>query len=115
MYHDPPEATAAVTLSSLPLSEGTELIKKFPKHSAVSFGDNLTYAGYNDVPVSYLFCEEDLCIPPTIQQAGIEMMEKESGRKVIVTRIKADHCPNVTATEETTAWVLDVAKRAGGE
>jgi hypothetical protein len=46
---------------------------------------------YKDVPVSYLFTEEDPCIPATIQSAEIGVMEKES----------ADHCPNVTATKET--------------
>ena len=112
MYHDPPAATAAVVLSHLSLEEGEAWIKKFSKHSAVSFIGELTYAGYKDIPVSYLFCEEDLCIPSKIQKAEIEMMEKESGQKVNVTSIKADHCPNITATQETIDWILDVAERA---
>jgi hypothetical protein len=72
----------------------------------------LTYAGYKDVPVSYLFCEEDLCIPAKIQTAEIEMMEKESEKKVNVTSIKANHCPNVTATQKVIDWILNVAGRA---
>ncbi len=39
-------------------------------------------------------------------------MEKESGQKVNFTSIKADHCPNVTATQEVIDWILDVARRA---
>jgi len=112
MYHDPPAATAAIILQHLPLEEGEAWIKRFPKHSAVSFAGELTYAGYKDVPVSYLYCEEDLCIPPEIQRAEIEMMEKESGNKVNVTSIKSDHCPNITATQEIIDWILDVARRA---
>ena len=112
MYHDPPAATAAIALSHLPLGEGEAWVKKFAKHSAVSFAGELTHAGYQDVAVSYLFCEEDLCIPAKIQRAEIEMMEKESGRKVNVTSIKADHCPNITATQEVIDWIFDVAGRA---
>jgi hypothetical protein len=99
-------------LSHLSLEEGEAWVKKFPKHSAVSFAGELTYAGYKDIPVSYLFCEEDLCIPAKIQRAGIEMMEKESGKNVNVTSIKADHCPNFTATQKVVDWILDVAGRA---
>lgn len=62
--------------------------------------------------MAYLFCEEDLCIPPKLQRAGIEMMEKESGQKVNVTSIKADHCPNVTATQDVVNWIVDVAEKA---
>jgi hypothetical protein len=40
------------------------------------------------------------------------MIEKESGGKVNVTRIKGDHCPNVTATDEVVDWILDMAGRA---
>lgn len=112
MYHDPPAATAVITLNHLSSEEGTAWIKKFPKHSAVSFSNELTYPGYKDVPVSYLFCEEDLCIPPQIQRAGIEMMERESGRKVNVTSIRSDHCPNLTAAQDTIDWILDVAGRS---
>jgi hypothetical protein len=59
-----------------------------------------------------LFCEEDLCIPAKIQTAEIEMMEKESEKKVNVTSIKANHCPNVTATQKVIDWILNVAGRA---
>jgi hypothetical protein len=112
MYHANPAATAKITLNHLPLSEGEAWVKLFPKHSAVSFDNELTYAGYKDVQVSYLLCEEDLCIPATVQRAEIEMMEKESGRKVYVTSIKADHCPNVTSTQKTIDWILDLGRRA---
>ena len=91
--------------------EGEALVRKFPKHSASSFTDKLTHAGYLDIPVSYLLCEEDLCIPRRIQETEIEMIEKDSGNKVHVTRIKADHCPNLTATPQTVDWIVDVASR----
>ncbi|EXJ87549.1 hypothetical protein A1O3_04509 [Capronia epimyces CBS 606.96] len=112
MYHDQPSATAAITVNHLTPAEGEAVIRRFARHSSVSFGGELTYPGYKDVPVSYLLCEDDLCIPPNIQKAEIDMIEKESGNKVRVTRIPADHCPNITSTQETIDWIVDVAEQA---
>ncbi|KAK4945779.1 hypothetical protein LTR10_015127 [Elasticomyces elasticus] len=111
MLQAQPEKTAATILQTIPAEEGTALVWKFPKHSAVSFTNELTYAGYKHVPVSYLFCEEDLCIPPFVQREGIEIIEGESGRKVDVTSIKADHCPNWSATQAMVDWIVDVAEK----
>ncbi len=108
MLQSQPAATAAIILTKLPLDQGEAIVKQFAKHSAPSFVDKLTYAGYRDVPVSYLFCTEDLCIPVDIQQAEIDMIEKETGRKVAVTRIEADHCPNLTAAQETIDWIVGI-------
>lgn len=102
-------------MNHLPLEEATALVKKFPKHSATSFMDKLTYAGYKDVPVSYLVCEDDLCIPPQIQRVEIEMIERESGKKVHVTSIKADHCPNATAPQKIVDWILDIVERTANQ
>ncbi len=98
-------------MQTIPLEEATDWVKKFPKHSFVSFTDKLTHPGYKDIPVSYLFCELDQCIPADVQQAEIDMMEKVSGNKVHVTRIKADHCPNFTAMQESVDWVVDLGSR----
>jgi len=115
MWHSAPEKTAAICLNHLSPEEGTAWIKRFPRHSAVSFTNELTYAGYKDVPVSWLFCEEDLCILPHMQKRGIEIIEKASGRKVHVTSLKADHCPNVTSETDTVNWLIDVAARAASD
>lgn len=113
MYHEVPETTARICLNNLSdRDEAVAWIKKMPKHSAVSFGDALTHEGFRDVPVSYLLCEDDLCISPLVQQAGIDMMEKRSGRKVDVTRIKADHCCNITAPKETVDWLVNVVEKS---
>ena len=91
--------------------EGEAVVRDFAKHSATSFVNELTYAGYKDIPASYLVCEEDLIGPPEVQRAGIEMIEQVSGRKVDVTSVKAGHCPNLTAEKETIEWILSVAKK----
>lgn len=112
MYQGQPSKTAALILNHIDLQEGAELVKKMPKHSSASFAGELTYPGYKDVPVSYLFCEDDLCVPPAVQKAGIEIIEKESGNKVNVTSINADHCPNITAKPELVDWIVDVTEKA---
>lgn len=112
MLQAQPDATAAIILQTIPAEEGTALVWKFPKHSGASFINELTYAGYKHVPVSYLLCEDDLCIPPDVQRDGIEIIEKERGRKVDVTSIKSDHCPNWSATQLMADWIVDVAEKA---
>lgn len=46
------------------------------RHSSKCFGNELTYAGYRDVPVSYFLCEDDLAMVPEAQQVSIS---SESG------------------------------------
>ncbi|MCJ1435194.1 hypothetical protein MMC27_004566 [Xylographa pallens] len=113
MYHDNLiSRSAALSFSDLPQEEGEAWVKKFVRHSAVSFSNELTYAGYKDIPVSWLLCEDDLTIPAETQKEAIEMIEKESGEKVDVTRIKSGHCPNVSKPQEVIHWFLDVARKA---
>jgi hypothetical protein len=60
--------SAKLCFNSLPEEEGIALAKQLTKHSSVSFGNGLTYARYKDVPVSWFFCEDDMCITPEVQQ-----------------------------------------------
>lgn len=62
-------------------------------HSTLSFKEKLSYPGYNDVEVHYIFCEEDLIIPPQFQQAMIDVIKASSGNEVQVHSIKSGHCP----------------------
>ena len=112
MLMEDPAATAGMICQELPPEKGEAIVRGFAKHSAQSFGNELTYAGYKDIPASYLLCEEDLAGPPGFQREMIAMVEEASGRKVDVTSIKADHCPNLSAEEGTIEWVLKVAKKA---
>lgn len=98
----------------MPADEGEAWARKLAKHSSASFASPLTYAGFKDVPVSYLLCEEDLAIPAEIQRAGIDMIERESGNKVDVTSIKADHVAPLSSLDDVVEWVVRVAQRMGG-
>jgi len=107
-----PAETAKMICQDLPPKEGEAVVRDFAKHSAQSFGNELTYAGYKDIPASYLLCEEDKAGPPDFQREMIAMIEEASGRKVDLTSIKSGHCPNLSAEKETIEWVLNVAKKA---
>jgi hypothetical protein len=96
MHHADLEGSAKLTFSELPLEKGIEQVKKMSRHSAISFIGELTYPAYKHVPVSYVFCEKDVILPPDFQTGVIETIEKESGNKVAVLRLASDHCPNVS-------------------
>ncbi|KAI0169131.1 alpha/beta-hydrolase [Hypoxylon sp. FL1284] len=110
-YSDIPKV-AALSFSDMPLKEGEYWAKKLVHHSGPSFVSPLTYPGFKDVPVSYLLCLNDLTILLEIQQSGIDMIERETGRKVAVTRIEADHVAPLSHTDKVAKWVLQLANKA---
>jgi hypothetical protein len=86
-----------VVFSDLSHEEGLAWASKMPNHSAISFGQKLTYAAYKDIPASYLFCEADKCVTPEVQNRIIAAMESEMGGKTVDRHsVKADHAINVT-------------------
>ncbi len=100
------EESARLTFSDLPFEEAKEWVKRMPHHSALSFQGKLTYPGYNKIPVSYIFCEKDVILPPKFQISVIEGIERESGKKVDVLRLNTAHCPNASAPEDLAAIVV---------
>lgn len=71
-----------------------------PQHSTVSFGRELRYAAYKDIPVSYLLCKEDAVIPEKVQKDQIGLIEKENSKKVDITSIKTGHGPSASAPQQ---------------
>lgn len=121
MRHSDPSATAAMCFSDLPVEEGTKLASQFGRHSSVSFGDALTHNGYKDLPVSWLFCENDRCVTPQVQQTAIEAIEESwkgtdrEGRKVDVKRLTCDHIPIYSSRDETEKWMESIIIKGGQE
>ncbi|KAI1374562.1 alpha/beta-hydrolase [Hypoxylon crocopeplum] len=110
-FADIPAASRRI-VSDLPdQKQREELVEGFQIHSSVSFFNKLTHAGYKDVPVSYLLCEDDEIILPKSQRDGIDIIEKASGNKVDITSIKAGHCPTVTALEKVVDWIIQAAAK----
>jgi hypothetical protein len=105
-----PVGNAKDNFSDLPTEEGIAWAKQMPEHSAISFGGEITYAGYNDVPVSWLFTEKDRTVTPKTQELCIEIIEQSSGRKVDVQKINSGHFPFLGQTDA----VVQIIERAAG-
>ncbi|PYI09624.1 alpha/beta-hydrolase [Aspergillus sclerotiicarbonarius CBS 121057] len=111
MSHVDRAAIAAACFSDMPPDEGMAWTRRFTRHSAASMADPLTYAGYQDVPVSYLLCGGDRVVPAGVQQAAIDMVARESGREVDVTVVATGHAPVVSAPELVVDWIVQVVGR----
>lgn len=111
---DPAQA-ARLIAAEIPVEEGERLTKQLAYHSSTSFTNPLTYAGYKDVAVSYLLCEKDNSIPHESQTDMIELVERESGNKVDVTRIQAGHAPNLTAFKDVVNWIVGMSEKAAAD
>ncbi|KAI0144822.1 hypothetical protein BJ166DRAFT_565924 [Pestalotiopsis sp. NC0098] len=110
-YYPDASLVATRVFSDMPFEEGLKWGKELVKHSAASFGSPLTYAGYKDLPVSYLVCEDDLSITAETQRSQIDMIERESGNTVDVTSIQAGHVPPISAPQDVIKWILHVATK----
>jgi len=107
-----PAKSAPVNFSDLPPGEALSWAANMPNHAAASFGQNITYAAYKDVPVSYLFCEEDKVVTPELQNKIIAGMESQmGGRRVDRHSVRAGHCVNASQPKTVAA----VVRRALGD
>ena len=94
-YNDLDEETAAKWASTL---------KSF---SYKTFDSKVTYAGWRDVPSTYLFCEKDQAIPLGVQQA----MVQGTGMNFDTETLDASHSPFLSMPEKVAAAV----RRSAGE
>ncbi|KAL2206764.1 hypothetical protein CC79DRAFT_1385942 [Sarocladium strictum] len=106
MYYTDMQTLARIAFSGIPHDEALKWANRLGWHSSTSFGNPLQYAGYKDVPVSWLLCEEDLSIPAVYQRTAIEMIERTTGRKVDVTSLPSGHVPMVMFGEEVVEWMV---------
>jgi hypothetical protein len=86
-------------------------MERYYRHSGVSLMGNLTYAGYEDVPVSYLLTEGDLVILPKVQRSEIAMIERLTRKKVDVTNIETGHVPYASQPQLVIDWILETARK----
>jgi pimeloyl-ACP methyl ester carboxylesterase len=106
-----PVANAKDNFSDLSTEEGIAWAKQMPEHSTVSFGGELRYAGYKDVPIAWLFTEKDQTLTPETQQLCIENIEQTTGRKVDVHRLESGHFPFLSRPDD----VAQIIRRVAGE
>ncbi|KAJ7837281.1 Alpha/beta hydrolase fold-1 [Mycena leptocephala] len=87
-----PAGCAPIVHSDMTPEDALSWATQMPNHSAISFRQNLTYAAYKDIPVSYLVCETDKCVTPEEQTTIIASMESEMGGKNVDRHsVKAGH------------------------
>ena len=86
--------------------------KKFPAHSAQTFATPLTYAGYKDVPVTYLLAESDQLILPEVQLKIIENIESARGEKIDVLKYDVGHFPHISQPGIIVEAIQKVAAKA---
>ncbi|QIX01743.1 hypothetical protein AMS68_007260 [Peltaster fructicola] len=66
------------------------------------------YAGWQDVPMTYVICEEDKAIFPQVQQEII----RNAGIKPTVRRLAASHSPFISVSHEVAALIEEAAEQA---
>jgi pimeloyl-ACP methyl ester carboxylesterase len=98
--------------SDLPLDLAYENGLHFQHHSGASFAEKVTQVAYTDVPVSYIFCEDDLVVSPEMQRKFIGVIEEAKGGKIPVVSLKAGHCPNFSIPEALARAIVEEAERA---
>jgi homoserine acetyltransferase len=104
-----PENVAKSVFNDFPSDEALEWAGKLTWQSMAALGTPLTYAGYNDVSVSYVLVESDQLVTPENQKAYIANIEESSGNKVNVIKLDAGHFPHVTRTDELAEIIIKVA------
>jgi hypothetical protein len=95
--------------NDLPVAESLLWANDMALHSAATFGGELTFPGWKYVDVSWLRTGNDRCVPTSIQDKAIAMINSElaaEGRKVQAFQRFFNHMPHMTNPE----WIVDVVK-----
>jgi pimeloyl-ACP methyl ester carboxylesterase len=106
------ERLGEIVFTDLPEDQRRIYAQELAGHSAQSFADVTTQLGYLDeeLTVSYLLCEKDMCVPPEVQVAGIKLIERLTGKTVTVTKIASDHVPVLSHPELVADWIQSLVE-----
>lgn len=88
-------------------SQTKTIVSRLTHQAKPSFYTNLTYPAYQEVPVSYLFCEQDNAIPLVAQQAMAGIV----GPGVISYVCSSSHSPMLSMPGK----VVQIIRAAAGE
>ncbi|KAH4405957.1 hypothetical protein HBH70_136710 [Parastagonospora nodorum] len=91
---------AAAVCNDLSWDVGYEHCLNLAHHSAAAFLEEVTQVAYKDIPVSYIFCENDLVVTPKQQEGFINVIAEATGKGVDVVNLPYGHCPNWSAPEK---------------
>ena len=70
----------------------------------------VSYSAWKDFPTTYVLCEEDNALPPTVQKRMIAEA-REKGANIEVYRIQSSHSPFLSQTQRMADVVRRVAER----
>ncbi|KAJ4388021.1 hypothetical protein N0V93_008626 [Gnomoniopsis smithogilvyi] len=109
-----PELALRFTLSDIPREKALSLGNISQEMSAVSQVDALTWAGYKDVPSTYIVTKQDQALSVDRQQVAIEVLKEfapdEGGPEIL--EIDSGHAPNLSKPEELAKMLKDIVERA---
>lgn len=109
-----PEIALRFTLSDIPREKAVTLGNISQEMSAVTQVDALTWAGYRDVPSTYIVTTKDQALSVERQQLAIEVLKEfapdEGGPEIL--EIDSGHAPNFSKPEELAKMLKDIMERA---
>lgn len=86
----------------------------FQEMSAASQVDALTWAGYKDIPSTFIITTKDQALSVARQQVAVEVLKEfapdEAGPEIL--EIESGHAPNVSKPEELAAMLKGILERA---
>ncbi|KAI6749639.1 hypothetical protein HG530_015053 [Fusarium avenaceum] len=99
-----PECAPFVYSDLIP-EEALKLAKAMPQHSTAAYRDQLTYAGYEDVEVHCIVCEEDKLILPVYQYGMVDFLKGAAKGEVGLHKLQSGHAPNISQPDNVTRIV----------
>ena len=75
------------------------------------FMSPLTHAAYLEIPSTYLFCEDDQCVPLAKQQQMVQSCRDKVGASIKTETVNSSHSPFLSHTE----YVEKLIRRLAGE
>lgn len=100
----------ALFYNDLPPEDVSFWKSRLRKHSSATFKDSANvYAGWADVPVSYIFCTNDGAIQIQIQEAMVKAA-KEAGASITTRSLDASHSPFLSKPRETISAITESLK-----
>ncbi|KAG8359409.1 hypothetical protein FVEN_g3088 [Fusarium venenatum] len=97
--------------SDSPPEEALKLAKELSQHSTAAYKGQLTYAGYKDVKVHYIICEQDKLVVPEYQFGMVELLKGMTNGRVGVHKIQSGHTPNLTQPDTLTEMIKPIVEK----
>jgi pimeloyl-ACP methyl ester carboxylesterase len=105
-----PIGNSTVTFSDLPKDEAEAWAAKTPHHSTVTFGGQLTYPMYHQIPTTYVHMLDDKTIPLEMQKGMVEAANKDKEGRITTYSMNGGHFPFISRPEELAKVVIKAAE-----